>query len=176
MKEIIPEKVLVEKCRQNNSNAQRELFNRYKNAMYTLAFRMLNNEDEAHDALQEAFISVFVNIRKFRGESSLGAWIKTIQIRAALRIIQKRMQFETLDEQWEDKGQSLNGWMDGEMLDKSIRSLPAGCRSVFVLVEIEGYPHREAAALLNISEGTSKSQLSYAKKLLREKLNETLKV
>lgn len=176
MKEIIPEKVLVEKCRQNDRGAQRELFNRYKNAMYTLAFRMLNNEDEAHDALQDAFISVFGNIRRFRGESSLGAWIKTIQIRAALSIIRKRMQFETLNEQWEDKRQSLNGWIDGEMLDQSIRSLPAGCRSVFVLVEIEGYSHRETAALLNVSEGTSKSQLSYAKKLLRGKLNETLKV
>lgn len=176
MKEIIPEQALVERCRQNDRSAQRELFNRYKNAMYTLAFRMLNDEDEAHDALQETFIAVFKNIRRFREESSLGAWIKTIQVRSALRLIRKRMQFEALDESWEDPDQSLNGWIDGEMLDQAIRGLPAGCRSIFVLIEVEGYPHREAAALLNISEGTSKSQLSYAKKLLRERLNETLKV
>lgn len=176
MKEIIPEKTLVERCRQNDRTAQRELFDWYKVAMYTLAFRMLNNEDEAHDALQETFISVFRNIRKFREEGTLGAWIKTILIRSALRMIRKRMQFEALDEQWEDPGQSLEGWIDGEMLDIAIRSLPSGCRSVFVLIEVEGYPHKQAAGMLGISEGTSKSQLSYAKKLLKEKLNEALKV
>lgn len=167
---------MVERCRRNDRNAQHELFERYKTAMYTLAFRMLNDEDEAHDALQETFISVFRNIRRFREESSLGTWIRAIQIRAALRISRKRIQFEALDDRLEDPGQALDGWIDGEMLDKAIRSLPAGCRSVFVLVEVEGYPHREAAAMLKISEGTSKSQLSYAKKLLREKLNQLLKV
>lgn len=147
MKETIAEQVLVEKCRRNDRAAQRELFDRYKTAMFTLAFRMLNDEDEAHDALQETFISVFRNIRRFRGESSLGAWIKTIQIRSALRLIRKRMRFEALDNEWEDPDQSLDGWIDGEMLDNAIRSLPAGCRNVFILVEVEGYLHREIAAL-----------------------------
>jgi RNA polymerase sigma factor (sigma-70 family) len=62
--------------------------------------------------------------------------------------------------------------LTGEILDKAIRNLPDGCRAVFSLIEIEGYSHKETAVLLQISEGTSKSQLYYAKKLLQEALKE----
>ncbi|MGA0559436.1 RNA polymerase sigma factor [Larkinella sp. VNQ87] len=152
--------------------AQRLLFERYKRAMFSVAFRMLNDYDHANDALQDAFVEVFRHLDSFRFQSTLGVWIKTIVVRQALRKRQLEWRFETLDEERHDRAVEIPDTLTGEMLDAAIRSLPDGARTVFVLAEVEGYKHHEIAAMLNISEGTSKSQVSYARKLLRRKLSE----
>ena len=135
--------------------------------MFTITFRIINDYDIANDVLQEAFIQVFKDIKQFRGDSSLGAWIKTIVIRSSYKKLKKE---ESLNyTQFDQNGDSIS-WPDemrGEDLEKAILSLADGCRAVFLLVEVEGYKHREVAELLNISEGTSKSQLNYAKKQLQ---------
>lgn len=138
--------------------------------MFSTVFRLLNDYDVANDALQEGFVEVFRNLHSFRQESTLGAWIKTIMVRQALR--QRRLfpVFEPLDTATHDRPVDMPDTVTGEQLDTAIRSLPDGCRAVFLLAEVEGYPHREIAQMLNISEGTSKSQVSYARKLLRQKL------
>ncbi len=142
--------------------------------MYTTAYRILNDEAHAHDALQEGMIEVFRDIRKFRQESSLLHWMKTIVIHKSLRKLKQERRFESLDTmQYEE----VTEWQDnltGEFLDQAIRSLPAGYRAVFNLIAVEGYTHRETAQMLHISEGTSKSQLYHAKKLLQQKLKELL--
>jgi len=152
--------------------AQRLLFERYKRAMFTIAFRILNDYDHANDALQDAFVEVFRHLASFRFQSTLGAWIKTIVIRQALRKRQLEWRFETIDEQVHDQPIDVPDSLTGQELDAAIRSLPPGARTVFVLAEIEGYKHQEIAEMLNISEGTSKSQINYARKLLRKKLAE----
>ncbi len=152
--------------------AQRLLFERYKRAMFSVALRILNDYDHANDALQDAFVEVFRHLASFRFQSTLGAWIKTIVVRQALRKQQLEWRFETLDEQLHDQAIEVPDTITGAVLDAAIRSLPDGARAVFVLAEVEGYKHHEIAAMLNISEGTSKSQLSYARKLLRKKLSE----
>jgi RNA polymerase sigma-70 factor (ECF subfamily) len=167
------EPILLQGCLQNDRQAQRALYDRYKDAMYTILFRLLNEEEEAADALQEAFIEVFRSLQNFKFQSSLGAWIKTIVIRAGLARQQKGFFFEPLDDraaypqpvEWDEH-------LTGEYLDKAIRKLPEGYRNVFLLVEVEGYTHREVAALLQIAEGTSKSQLFQAKKLLQRLLKD----
>jgi RNA polymerase sigma-70 factor (ECF subfamily) len=167
------EPVLLQGCLQNDRQAQRNLYDRYKDAMYTILFRMLNDEDDAADALQEAFIEVFRSLKRFQGQSSLGAWIKTIVIRAGLVKQKKALFFEQLDDR-ADYNQPIE-WdehLTGEYLDKAIRKLPEGYRNVFLLVEVEGYTHREVAGLLQIAEGTSKSQLFQAKRLLQRLLKE----
>jgi RNA polymerase sigma factor (sigma-70 family) len=165
---------LVTGCLRNDKKSQKALFDRYKDAMYTVAFRILRDKDKACDALQEGFIQVFSNLEKYEGKSTLGAWIKTIIVRSSLRLIEKR--FETVEYETNMKNETIE-WDEnhtGEMLDKAIAGLPPGYRSIFVLIEVEGYAHKEVAEMLHISEGTSKSQLSRAKKVLQDKLKKIM--
>lgn len=151
--------------------AQRTLYDRYKRAMYSTAYRITNDPDHAHDVLQDAFVEVFKSLSKFSFRSTLGAWIKTIVVRQAIRKQQLEGRFETIDEARHDQPATLPDTMTGAELDAAIRSLPDGARTIFLLVEVEGYMHHEVATMLGIAEGTSKSQVSYAKKLLRQRLS-----
>jgi RNA polymerase sigma-70 factor (ECF subfamily) len=161
------EKQLVDGCRKNNRKIQKQLYDRYCDAMFTIAFRIINNYDIANDALQEAFIQIFKDIKQFRGESTLGAWIKTILVRTAIKKLKKEDIFTQLEFLQNGEIISWQEEMKGEDLEKAILSLADGCRTIFLLIEVEGYKHKEVAEMLNISEGTSKSQLHYAKKQLQ---------
>jgi RNA polymerase sigma-70 factor (ECF subfamily) len=148
------------------------VYERYCDAMFTIAYRIIGDYDTANDVLQEAFIQVFTDIDQFRGASSLGAWIKTILIRTSYRKLKKENIFISVSK---DQITEVISWPDemtGEDLEKAILSLPEGSRTIFILIEVEGYKHREVAEMLNISEGTSKSQLYYAKQQLRERLKD----
>lgn len=163
---------LIEACLRNERAYQKKLYNRYKQAMYTIAFRIVNDYDGAHDALQEAFIQIFRNLKNFKKESSLGAWIKTIVVRAAVSALKKEKLFEEIDENYNEEVIEWHDSLTAAYLEKAILSLPAGYRSVFLLIEVEGYTHKETAGYLKISEGTSKSQLYHAKKMLQDKLKD----
>lgn len=160
---------LIDGCLTNNRRSQRQLFDRYKDAMYTIAYRMVNNLEDAQDVLQDAFIQVFRDLAKFQKRSSLGAWIKTIVVRTAIKKIKQRKNISPLDENY-DEPVVWSDELTGEVLHKAIQSLPDGYRMVFVMIEVEGYAHKEVAELLNISVGTSKSQLYHAKKRLQKVL------
>lgn len=162
------EQQLVTLCLDQDRLAQKALYDRYKDAMYTLCLRVLSNEEQAQDALQEAFIAVFSSLDRFRGESTLGAWIKTIVVRTAYRKLRKEK--APMEELSPDRDGEVIDWGDylqAEYLEKAIASLPSGYRSVFVLIEVEGYAHKEVADMLGISVGTSKSQLYHAKRYLQ---------
>ena len=166
---------LIQACLENDRLAQRKLYERYSNAMYTLAYRITNDFDLANDVLQEAFVKVFRGLAKFRKESTLGAWIKTIVVRTAISKVKKQPVFEPLENH---NGKDMVDWgnyLDAEYLEKAIQSLPEGYRAVFLLIEVEGYSHKEVAEMLKISVGTSKSQLFYAKKRLRKTITQLLK-
>lgn len=171
----ISERELVDQClgelTVERRVAQRTLYDRYKRAMYSTAYRITNDPDHAHDVLQDAFVEVFKHLGKFSFQSTLGAWIKTIVVRQAIRKQQLEGRFETLDGTRHDGPAALPDTMTGAELDAAIRSLPDGARTIFLLVEVEGYMHHEVATMLGIAEGTSKSQVSYAKKLLRQRLS-----
>jgi RNA polymerase sigma factor (sigma-70 family) len=162
---------LIDGCRNNDRNAQRTLYERYCKAMYTLAYRITGDFETAAEVLQDAFMQVYRHIGDFEGRSTVGAWIKTIVIRMAISSKRKRqLHFEPIE--YRNEGDAID-WgtsMDLEYLEKAIQNLPEGYRTVFVLAEVEGFQHREIGEMLNISEGTSKSQLFFAKKKLREAL------
>jgi RNA polymerase sigma-70 factor (ECF subfamily) len=164
------EKEIVAGCINNDRRSQKELFDRYKDAMYTVAFRILRDEDMASDALQEGFIRVFGSLKNFEGRSTLGAWIKTIMVRSTLRLLDQRFETTGYEDEFADATIEWDENLTGEILDLAITELSPGYRSVFLLIEVEGYSHKEVAEMLGISEGTSKSQLSRAKKLLQDKL------
>ena len=163
---------MLEGCRNHKRKIQKLVYDRYCDAMFTIAYRIIGDYDIANDALQESFIQVFSDINQFRGDASLGAWIKTIVIRTSYRKLKKE---DTHSQRQFDQNNDTITWpeeMKGEDLEKAILSLSSGCRAVFLLVEVEGYKHREVAEILHISEGTSKSQLNYAKKQLQEYLRD----
>ncbi|MFN4253747.1 MAG: RNA polymerase sigma factor [Saprospiraceae bacterium] len=162
---------LIEQCRLGERNAQKTVYDRYSRAMYTSAYRITGDFDLAGEALQDAFLSVFRNIGKFEGRSTLGAWIKAIVVRTALKKVERHRSFEALPDGFADQRVDWGSHpIEAEYLERAIQNLPDGFRAVFVLAEIEGYAHREIAEMLGISEGTSKSQLFHAKKRLRETL------
>ncbi len=163
------EKELVQSCLDHDRIAQKILYDKYRKAMFTLSYRITGDFESANDVLQEGFVKVFKGLPTFRGESTLGAWIKTIVVRTAYSHLRKDKQFfEPIENLPATAQVDWGHYLDAEYLEKAILSLPEGYRTVFTLVEIEGYGHKEVAELLGISEGTSKSQLFYSKKRLRE--------
>ncbi|MFD2522370.1 RNA polymerase sigma factor [Emticicia soli] len=161
---------LIKACLENNRFAQRTLYDRYKRAMYTLAYRLTSDFDEANDVLQDAFLDVFRKLENYRGEATLGAWIRAIVVRKAYRKLEKPKMWQLIEEIPEETSVDWGDAINAEYLEKAIQALPEGFRTVFILIEVEGYTHKEVAEILSISEGTSKSQLFYAKKRLREML------
>lgn len=150
--------------------AQFQLFELTKKMVYSLAFRIVNDEDGAHDVLQDTYVMVFQEIRNLKHPEALTSWMKTITARKAIEKAKKKIRFEELSASQEKTEEQFEAWFDAELLDQAIRSLPDGSRAVFLLVAVEGYPHQEASKMLGISEGTCKSQLSYAKKLLKARI------
>lgn len=172
----ISERDLVERCllvadQATRRLAQRQLYERYKRAMFSTAYRITNDYDNANDALQDAFVAVFRSLNLFTFQSTLGAWIKTIVVRNAVRKQQLESRFIGIDEATHDQPIPLPDGLTGAELDTVIRTLPDGARTVFLLAEVEGYAHKEIADMLSITEGTSKSQLNYARRLLRQRLS-----
>lgn len=169
---------LVEACRRGERKAQAELYRLYAKAMFHAAMRVLNNTAEAEDILQEAFLDAFRKIDSFKGESSFGAWLKRIVVNKAINQLKKRkVQWTELDheryEPQEDEAIDEEAHQ-GQMarLHEAIQQLPDGFRTVLSLYLLEDYSHKEIAALLGITESTSKSQLNRAKAKLREMLHQ----
>ncbi len=166
---------LLDACRKMDRLAQKELYDRYATAMYTAAYRITADFELANDVLQEGFLKVFQKLHTFRAESTVGAWIKVIIVRTALAKIKKEPLTEPISASLsEERIDWSTSNLDIDYLEKAIQRLPPGYRSVFLLIEVEGYSHQEVANMLGISTGTSKSQLFFAKKKLREYLSHEL--
>jgi RNA polymerase sigma-70 factor (ECF subfamily) len=168
---------LIEECRNGDRNAQFRLYNQYSKAMYNLAYRMMNNREEAEDMLQEAFVDCFRNISSFRFESTFGAWLKKIVVNKCLNQIQRKkidLQLcENLPTVADDEPEEV--YYDSSMIVRGIEKLPDGYRVILTLYLLEGYDHSEISQILKISESTSKSQYSRAKERLRNILKEEIR-
>ena len=167
---------LIQDCLRNDRNAQRKLYNAYAGRMLVVCVRYVQNQTEAEDILQEAFIKIFQNLDKFRAESTLGAWIKRIVVNTAISQIRLQQHFQNMDDvqvyenQITNNQSGIEGIQFQELIEM-IQKLPKGCQTVFNLFAIEGYKHYEIAELLNITEGTSKSQYSRARVILQSMLS-----
>ena len=164
---------LIEECRKGNSKAQFRLYNQYSKAMYNLAYRILNNREDAEDILQEAFIECFRNIGSFRFESTFGAWLKKILVNKCINQLKKKkidlILCETLPACIDEEEPEVT--YDTGKIFKGIEMLPHGYRIILTLYLLEGYDHSEISHILGISESTSKSQYSRAKEKLRNILS-----
>lgn len=172
------EEDLIEGCKKGKRKAQSQLYNQYCGAMLAIAMRYCENRSEAEDALQDAFVNIFKRIKDFEGrrEGSLTAWIKTIVINSALSLNRKNKKHNYTEDVTELKiadpdVQSVEDDNSDEVkrqrILNAVQELPAGYRAVFNLYVMEGYSHKEIAEILEVSENTSKSQLSKARKYLK---------
>jgi len=166
---------LIQGCIRNDTNAQHTLFEKYAGILMTICRRYAGDQHEAEDMLQEAFISIFSHINQFRYAGSFEGWLKRITVNAAIKILQKRKikVVGITNDQHELISPDFNVLSDlsAEDLLKIISQLPDGYRVIFNLYAIEGFSHDEIAAMLKIKAATSRSQLSKARAILKEKIN-----
>jgi RNA polymerase sigma-70 factor (ECF subfamily) len=172
-----PHLELINACKQNNRQAQHRIYNLYAQAMFNVCYRIVNQQEEAEDVLQEAFVKMFKQINTFREEASFGAWFKRVVINCALNHVKQRQRLEIKVEKFknendtpifeEDEESNLPDFSVSE-IKSAMELLPEGYRIVFSLYLFEEFSHKEIADELGITESTSKSQLNRAKKKMRE--------
>ncbi len=171
------EDILVAKCRKQDGQAQKELYDRYASVMLGVCCRYIRDFDQAEDIMIGGFVKVFNRIDQFKGEGSFEGWMRRIMVNESLTYIRKNknmyleVDIETVDK--EPDYNTLNNEMEANDLLKLVQQLPTGYRTVFNMYAIEGYSHKEIAEQLGISENTSKSQLSRARVLLQKQLLKT---
>lgn len=142
--------------------------------MYNIGYRIVNNDVEAEDVLQEAFISAFNNLHHYRGDSTFGTWLKRIVINKAInQLHKKKMERMPEDDRWDVKEEEEPDVLEGypftiDKVKRAIEFLPDGYRSVLTMYLFEGFDHAEIGEVLGISESTSKSQFNRAKKKLKD--------
>jgi RNA polymerase sigma factor (sigma-70 family) len=164
-------------CANNNALAQRQLFEQYGKLWFSVAYRYLRNTMEAEDITADAFVKIVRNVAKgsFESIEKFEAWARRIVVNEALMLLRRRSSFHLVSESEAENIASdedlLSNYAVQEILEL-VRSLPEGYKVVFNLYVVEGYNHKEIGELLGINEGTSKSQLSKAKALLKKKLNQ----
>ncbi len=159
------------RCRNKDRNAQRKLYEHYAGRFFTTCKRYLKNDEDAEEALADSFYIIFTKIEQLRDFQVFEAWAKKIVVNECLQKLRKKEQLSiSIDENSiEIPAQEVNSSGEKEILSL-LNFLPEGCRTIFNLFAVEGYPHKEIAQMLSITEGTSKSQVNFARKKLQELL------
>jgi RNA polymerase sigma-70 factor, ECF subfamily len=178
-----PERSLIQRAQSGDEEAFAELFQLHKKRVYSVCLLMTKDVAEAEDLTQEAFLQVFRTIATFRGESAFSTWLYRIAVNTVLMKLRRQKskaafslsepvspESPNLSHDLGERDPRLSGTIDRIALLRAIDSLPEGCRTVFMLHEVEGYQHHEIAGLLNCSIGNSKSQLHKAKLKMRDLL------
>ncbi|WP_297086363.1 sigma-70 family RNA polymerase sigma factor [uncultured Draconibacterium sp.] len=164
---------IIDQCKEGSQKAQFQLYKLYYKAMYSVSLRILNDEMEAEDVMQEAFLSAFNKIETYKGEVSFGAWLKRIVVNRSLDYLKKRkVHFEEVNERTAEiaEYQMESRELDAKVLKQAIQELSDGYRVVLSLYLIEGYDHEEISQVLGISNSASRTQLLRAKNKLKELL------
>lgn len=164
---------LVQDCLSHNRMAQNKLYRMFSPQLMGVCMRYSNSRSEAEDMLQEGFFQIFRDLSKFKATGPLGGWMRRVMINACLQQIRKKKNLYNLVSldmvQEEVSGpEEIYSKLGRQELLLLIQKLPAGARAVFNLYVIDAMGHKEIAETLSISTGTSKSQLSRAKTLLRD--------
>jgi RNA polymerase sigma-70 factor, ECF subfamily len=195
MSDTVLDSVLVERARSGDLDAFEALTNRHEQRVYSLALRMLRQEQDAEDVTQQTFLSALENLGGFRGEASFSTWLLRIATHAALKVIRKRKGLETVSlEEATEASDSLDSiphpeyiadWRQSPeelvhrneirlLLDQALGQLDEKHRMVFLLRDVEGLSVRETADALDLSEANVKVRLLRARLQLRELLTRTL--
>ena len=174
---------IIEGCKAGKQSAFRELYRTYASPMLAVCFRYSKNRNDAEDILQEGFIKVFQKINTYKGTGVFEGWLRRIMVNTALNHYKANLK-HAYQEEFTDKADSvdfitksdnkifLDDGITSNQIMASIQKLPDGYRMVFNMYVLDGMTHKEIAADLNISENTSKSQLSKSRRMLRKLITE----
>ena len=169
---------IIEKCKQNDRQAQLKLYNQYCNGMLVVAQRFVKDSMEAEDIVQEAFIRAFTKLEQYKAEVTFGAWLKRIVVNKSIDTLKAKKQellemnevhLKVVDPDYEDEW-LVDDAITIEEVKAAINDLPDKYRYVMMLFLMEGYDHQEVSQILNISEVASRTQLSRGKAKLKELL------
>jgi len=163
---------LIDNCKKKHAKAQEELYKRYASSLFSVCLKYGSSYADAEDILQDAFIIIFDKVSQYKGQGSFEGWLKRIAINTALQRYRKpgvlnlihEENVSEVDVEVEEESVPL------DYLLKIIQELPDRYRMVFNLYVLDGYSHKEISKLLEISEGTSKSNLARARKILKNKI------
>lgn len=167
------EKELIELAIENNRFAQQKLYTTFSPKMLSVCRQYIKDLQLAEDVMITAFMKVFTNLKNFKHEGSFEGWIRRIMVNECISYlrVQKKVKFIEDENFTEEKVNNIESKFSVEDIQSLIDSLPDGYKMVFNLYCIEGYKHQEIATMLGINEGTSKSQLSHARKMLQDNIN-----
>ncbi len=158
-----------------DGNAERALYDAHVDRVYRLAYRLAGDPDLAEDFTQETFLRAFRRLGSFRGDAALSTWLHAIAVSVSITGLRKQGRRRKHEVRWDDAPLARERGTGDDValrrrLADAIDSLPDRLRIVFIMYFVEGYKHREIAAVLDIPEGTSKARLSRAREQLRDRL------
>lgn len=163
---------LIARCKKQDIKAQEELYRTYSGKLFTLCLKYSASYEEAKDNLQDGFIKIFQNISQYKGTGTFEGWMTRIMINSAIKKHQHQFVYLTVNEEEieEPEVEMDRDIVSPEFLMKIIQELPERYRLVFNLYSMDGFTHKEISKMLNISEGTSKSNLARARLKLKERI------
>ena len=163
---------LITKCKKNDAQAQSQIYKLFSSPLFSLCLKYSKNYAEAQDNLQDSFVTIFKKIEQFSGKGSLEGWMKRITINTALQRYRSVGVFDIVNEdQIEDVAVEIyEEDISLDFLLSIIQQLPDRYRMVFNLYVLDDYSHQEIADMMDISTGTSKSNLARARRILKEKI------
>ncbi|MDR0792782.1 MAG: RNA polymerase sigma factor [Chitinophagaceae bacterium] len=171
--ENISAETLVQQCLTGNTGAYKELYLRYAKAMFNTALRIVKNEADAEDVVQESFTDAFAQLKNFQQKSTFGAWLKQIVVYKSIHSINKTNflvdDIDSINDIIDDdKNDVQNIELTVQKVRDAIQQLPAGYRTVLSLYLLEGYDHEEIAEVLQVARVTVRTQYARAKNKLLE--------
>ncbi len=167
------EKELIKLAVDNNRHAQQKIYSTHSSKMLSVCRQYIKDVHQAEDIMITSFMKVFTNLKNFKQEGSFEGWIRRIMINECISFIrvQKKVAFIEDENYLEESFNNIESQFSVDDIQFLIDSLPDGYKMVFNLFAIEGFKHQEIAEILGINEGTSKSQLSNARKMLQDNIS-----
>ena len=167
------ENSLIKLAAENNRHAQQQVYAKFSPKMLGVCRQYIKDIHQAEDVMITAFMKVFANLKNFEHKGSFEGWIRRIMVNECISCLRVQKKVSYLEDEYyvEDTFNNIESGLSVDDIQSLIDSLPDGYKMVFNLYAIEGYKHQEIATMLGISEGTSKSQLSHARKMLQGQIN-----
>lgn len=161
---------LIADCKKGDQKAQLEIYKLYYKAMYNSALRILKNQADAEDVMQDSFLDAFTRIQLYREEGSFGGWLKRIVINNAMDLIRKQKPTDEIDESYilltDEQEDCIENDCRLEDIKEAMKIINNEYRTILSLYLFEGYDHEEIASIQNISYGLSRTRYSRARQSL----------
>ena len=168
---------LINNCKRGNRKAQEQLYRDYSRVLFGVCLKYSRNKTEAEDNLHDSFMTIFNKIDQYKFKGSFEGWMKRITVNTVLQKYRKEASLSLVSDHLEEEAEVDSGYVDISLptLLKYIQELPNKYRITFNLYVLDGYSHHEISELLGTSIGTSKSNLSRARIILKDKIESDIK-